>query len=159
TMRAPGAFRVGVTIAVLAWSTRGVSALAAEQTVRGRKLAIVSPGGSAPRKVTCTGHETGSPNTLVGDPTVDGGSLDVIANGGTSSSQSFPLPQGTSTSGKRFWTGTAATGFKYLDAKGQNGPVRLVRLSRSASGTFLVKAKLSGTSASVSVVPPNPGMD
>src|SRR5262249_4925091 len=66
--------------------------------------------------------------------------------------------QGTSSKGKPFWSATA-TGYKYLDTKTQNGPVRMVKVQRTKSGTFQLKAKLVGTHGGLSIVPPNPGTD
>jgi hypothetical protein len=88
------------TLAILACSPSANDALAADQTILGRRLAIANPGVSTKEKVTCTASEPHSSNTLVGDPTVGGGVLEVIAHGGTPTEQSFPLPQGTNSRGK-----------------------------------------------------------
>ena len=81
----------------------------AEFSPDGKRLVVVNPGAATKRKVICTAGESLSPNTLVGDPTAGGGVLEVIANGGTPSAQSFGLPQGTNSKGAPFWSGTATT--------------------------------------------------
>ena len=134
-------------------------AIGAEQTLLGKVFVVANPSVPAKQKVLCTANEPGSPNTLTGIPTVDGAVLEIIANGGTPSAQTFPLPQGQSSTGKPFWSGTAATGYKYLDAKADNGPVRTLKIQRRQSGTFSLKAKLAGTHGGLSIVPPNPGTD
>ena len=101
------------TLTILfAWLVGGTAAIAADQTILGKRLVIADPGVATKRKVVCTAREPLSPNTLVGDPSVEGGVLEVIANGGTPSAQSFTLPQGTTSKGRPFWSGTAATVFK-----------------------------------------------
>src|SRR5262249_5468889 len=120
-------------VALFAWSAGSRGAIAAEQTILGRRLAILNPGGAAKHKVNCTASERSSPNTVAGNPTVDGGVLEVIANGATPSEQSFALPQGSGSKGP-FWSGSASAGYKYSDSKGQNGPVRVVKIRRRANG-------------------------
>jgi hypothetical protein len=139
----------------------GSLALAADQTILGRVLTVKNPGDPIKRKIVGVGKEKASPNTIVGNPTTigptGGGIVRVIANGGSSSDQSFALPQGTSSSGKPFWVATGSTGYKYRDSKGDQGPVKGVTIKRSGSGNFLIKVTLSGRNGAVNVTPPNPG--
>ena len=104
----------------------GGHASAAEQTVLGRKLAISDPGQSTRRKVSCSAREASSPNTLVGDPLTAGAVLEVRANGATSTAQTFVLPQGTSSSGRPFWSAVKSYGWQYKDRNGDNGAIRRV---------------------------------
>lgn len=136
-------------------------AFATDQTILGKSLTVKQkPGDATSRKVTGSGKEKGSPDTLVGNPTLSGSSggalLDVFANGSNSSAQRFVLPQGTSSTGKQFWS-ASGTGFKYKDPKGDQGAVKSVSIKLSPSGAFSIKAKITGKNGTVNVVPPNPG--
>ena len=61
------------------------------------------------------------------------------------------------TTGKPFWSGDAVKGFKYKDSKGENGPVKVVQIKKSTSGSFTIKVVVDGKLGTVSVVPPNLG--
>jgi hypothetical protein len=141
-------------------------AFAAEQTILGRSLTVKDPKpgvDATKRRIASASKEKGSSATIVGDPTLAGSAggaiLQVFAFGATSSNQSFVLPQGTSSTGKPFWTATdtIGPGFKYKDPKGDNGPVESVRLKRSPSGKFSIEVEIAGKNGEVNVVPPNPG--
>jgi hypothetical protein len=141
-------------------------AFAAEQTILGRSLTVKDPKpgvDATKRRIASASKEKGSSATIVGDPTLAGSAggaiLQVFAFGATSSNQSFVLPQGTSSTGKPFWTATDTNGpgFKYKDPRGENGPVESVRLKRSPSGKFSIKVEITGKNGPVNVVPPNPG--
>jgi len=129
---------------------------AADQTVLGKQLLVKNPSTPDKRKVILKASEEMSDNTLVGDPTVSGGTLRIALYGGTTSSQLFTLPAGLNAKGKPFWSGDATKGYKYKDAKGENGPVKLAQL-KLKSGKFQLKAVISGKIGTVSVVPPNDG--
>lgn len=150
-----------VLVSAVGMAVAGSLALAADQTILGRVLTVKNPGDPIKRKVVGVGKEKASPNTIVGNPTLvgptGGGILRVIANGGTPGDQTFVLPQGTSSSGKPFWVATGSTGFKYRDSKGDQGPVKSVTIKKSGSGSFLIKASLSGRNGAINVTPPNPG--
>jgi len=132
-------------------------AYAAEQTILGSTFLVKNPSTPDRRKVLGKAKEPASTNTLVGNPVALGGTLVLSASGGSPSSQAFILPQGTSMTGKPFWSGDTTKGFKYKDAKGQNGPVKTVKIRRSAGGTFSIKAVAVGKLGTVLVTPPNPG--
>ena len=68
---------------------------------------------------------------MVGDPTVSGGTLRIALYGGTAGTQLFTLPAGLNAKGKPFWSGDATKGYKYKDAKGENGPVKLAQFKNS----------------------------
>lgn len=131
---------------------------AADQTVLGSQLVVKDPGFATKRSVLGQAKEKGSANTIVGDPTTAGGLLEVMVNGGSPSAQRFTLPQGTSITGKPFWSVTGS-GYQYRDGKGQNGPVTSVKIARTASESFTIKATISGKYGAVAVVPPNLGTD
>ncbi len=138
-------------------------ALSADQTILGKSISVkAKPGDPSKTKIKGSASEKDSPNTLVGDPTVAGSAggaiLTIFANGGTSTVQSFTLAQGTSSTGKPFWSGDAAKGFKYKDAKGDQGAVKSLQI-KAKNGSFSIKASLSGKNGPIAIVPPNPGTD
>ncbi len=136
------------------------AALAADQTILGKAFTVKNPATPDRRKVVVVGKEAGSPNTLVGDPTANGATLTINANGGTPSSQTFVLNQGTSSVAKPFWTAVGTTGFKYRDPKGDQGPVKLAFIKKAPSGTFAIKAIVAGKlDGGTVIVPPDPGTD
>lgn len=133
---------------------------AADQTILGDTLQVKNPSTADKRKLVGKAKEKASDNTLVGDPTVAGATLTVRANGGTPSSQTFALPAGTSAStGKPFWSGDAVKGFKYKDAKSENGPIKGVVIRRSGKGVFQITASGGSKVAAITVLPPDPGTD
>jgi hypothetical protein len=147
----------GYTITALAVFAAGL-AYAADQTILGNSLTVRNPSTPEKRKIVGKAKEPNSPNTIVGDPTMNGGSLTVTANGGSPSSQIFNLPQGVSgMTGRPFWSGTATQGFKYKDPKGENGAVKRAAIKKTPSGNFSIKAIVSGKLGPVNVLPPNPG--
>src|SRR5262245_54908298 len=86
-------------------------AYAADQTILGTQLVVKDPSTPAKRTIVGMAKESASPNTIVGDPTVDGATLTVRAEGMNPTQQTFALPQGTNGKGKSFWTGDAVAGF------------------------------------------------
>jgi hypothetical protein len=137
-------------------------AYAADQTILGNSITVKDPKpgvDATKRKITGKAKEKNSANTIVGNPSSLGGTLFIAANGGTDTSQTFSLPQGTSgITGKPFWT-SDPKGHKYKDPKGENGPVKLAQIKKTPSGTFTIKAVVSGKLGPVNVLPPNPGTD
>ena len=71
-------------------------AYAADQTILGNTFLVKNPSTPTKRKIIGKAKESGSPNTIVGNPTATGGVLVVTANGGSPSAQTYVLPQGTS---------------------------------------------------------------
>jgi acetyl esterase/lipase len=130
---------------------------AADQTVLGETLLVKNPGPPAKSKLTVTGKETASNDTLVGDPTTGGATVTITTTGGTPSTQTFTLPAGVSPmTQKPFWSGDASKGFKYKDGKGENGAVKSAQV-KLKGGTFQIKVTVDGKGGPVDVVPPNPG--
>ena len=139
-------------------------AYALDQTILGNSITVKDPKpgvDATKRKVTGKGKEKNSTNTIAGNPvTGTGGSLFVAANGGTDTSQTFALPQGTSgITGKDFWSGDAVKGFKYKDPKGEQGPVKVAQIKKTPSGNFTIKAVITGKNGTINVLPPNLGTD
>ncbi len=141
-------------------------AYADDQQILGKSLTVKDPTAgvdASKRSIKGSAKEKGSSSTLVGNPTLAGSSggaiLDVIANGANPTSQSFPLPQGISSTGKSFWTsvGSPVVAYKYKDGKGDQGPVKSVIIKRTANGAFSIKAKISAKHGTISVVPPDSG--
>jgi len=121
------------------------------QTVRGKRFVLRAPGAPDQRKVVGRAKEPSSDNVLLGNPVANGASLQVIANGGTDSSQIFSLP-------KEGWRGTATHGYRYSN-RIPGGAVRSASIRRTSNGVFLIKVAVNGRYGAVSVVPPNPGTD
>ncbi len=136
------------------------AAPAADQPILGKSLEIANPEAAKPsrRKVVVNAREAASPNTVAGDPTTPptsaGAMLQVLADGGTPSAETFTLPQGTAANGKPFWRPVKPAGFQYVDKRGEQGPVQSVLLQRASNGTVQLKARIRGD---IDVVPPNPG--
>jgi acetyl esterase/lipase len=134
-------------------------AQAADQTVRGTQLVIKNPSTPERRKITVKAKESGSDNTVVGNPASAGATVTITANGGSPSEDTYALPAGTSpTTQKPFWNGDSAKGFKYHDPKGANGPVKTAQI-KLRNGTFQIKVVVDGRRGTVGVVPPQPGSD
>jgi len=90
----------------------------------------------------------------VGDPTVNGATLRVIARGTTGSDQTFTLPAGP---GWRL-IGSPPIGYRYSAASGP-GAVRSLLVKRTAAGTFGMKVALLGRLGPIDVVPPDVGTE
>lgn len=170
--------KVSALAAVLSMILAGW-AHAADQTILGRSLIVKNPGSPSKRKVTGAAKEVGSPNTIVGDPTMAGSAgggflgsaggallgsaggavLTVIADGDNPSKQFFALKQGKSSTGKPFWRASGTTGFKYKDPNGDQGPVKVVLIKKNTAGVFKIEAVIRGKNGTVNVVPPNSGTD
>src|SRR5262249_48204626 len=120
--------------------------------VLGKKLLVVAPADSPHgRRILAIAKEgKGSTNTVVGDPTVGGATLRVVANGGSDTDQTFSLPAAG-------WSG-ATGGFKYTN-KTTGGAVRSAQISRTGAGIFRIRVSIRDTSGPVNNVPPNPGTD
>jgi hypothetical protein len=142
----------GVSIIALAGFAVGL-AYAADQTILGKQEQVKDPKpgvDATKRKLIGQAKEKVSPNTIVGNPTVTGASIEFFATGTTSTSQTFPLPAGN-------WK-ASSTGFKYKDSAGVAGPVKVAAITKSKSGTFQIKAVVLGKLGPINVVPPNLGV-
>ena len=142
----------GAVIAVALLSLSAGSVHAATWTVLGKTFQIKNPSTDASkRKVSGQALERGSNDGLVGDPTVNGATLEVIANGGTPSDQTFALP-------KEGWSKIGTVGFQY-SSRNSPGAVKKAKIKLTPSGTFQIRVLVLGKGGPVSVVPPNPGSD
>jgi hypothetical protein len=146
-----------VFVAVFMAALCPLVAQAADQTVLGKQILVKNPSTPEKRKVILKAAEPATDNTLVGDPTVSGATLSIALYGGTTSSQLFTLPAALNAKGKPFWSGDAIKGYKYKDAKGENGPLKLLQL-RIKNGDFQIKAVISGKGGAVTLLPPNDGI-
>ena len=126
-------------------------AAAASQAILGKKLLIVAPADSPHgRRILAQAKEKSSPNTVVGDPTVGGATLRVIANGGTDTDETYTLPAAG-------WSPVSG-GFKFSNTT-TGGPVKSALISKTGSGIFRVRISVRDTGGTVNNVPPNPGTD
>src|SRR5262249_39585701 len=157
-------FTMVVALSAGALGVLAVPAHPADQTVLGKSFSVkAKPGDASKTAVGGSASEKRSDDSLVGDPTAAGSAggaiLTVFANGGTPTTQTFVLDQGTSSNGKPFWSGSADKGFSYKDPKGEQGPVTSVSIKKSPSGMFTISASIAGRNGPVSIVPPDPGTD
>ena len=121
------------------------------QLVRGSSFRVRNPGYETQRKVTGQARERNSNDTIVGDPVASGASLEVVANGATSSVQTFDLP-------KEGWRRIGSFGFQYSNRL-PGGPVSKASIKKTSNGTLQMKLVILGRYGSLTVVPPNPGSD
>lgn len=142
-------------------------ASAAEQLVRGRLFVVSDPlpgSSSSPRHISIRTRDVGRAS-IVGDPLANGCTIRVIANGATSSDQTFVLPAGgfQEPDGPG-WTKFAKrrrTSYSYVDERGDNGPVTSFVI-RQVGARLTITATLDtrGDGAvPIDVVPPDPGTD
>jgi NHL repeat len=130
----------------------------ADQTVLGSKLVLRNPGPPERRMVILKARERASDDSLVGDPVESGATLVITAEGGTATSEKFDLATGTDpATGKPFWSGDVAKGFKYRDTTGVNGPVQTARINRTGGGSFLIDATIQARLGEIAVLPPDEG--
>ena len=116
-----------------------------------KSLLVKNPSGlAASRTIVWSVSEKASSNTLVGDPTVNGATLNIqLSPGGI---QCVQLP---AIDWDRIGTDRTGTiGFKYNDASLDHGPVRSALIKKLPSGTFQIRVQLKGSG--ISVVPGNP---
>jgi hypothetical protein len=165
-MRRIGPCMVGIAAALL---LGGGVALAADQTILGRGMVVSDPlPGVNPsrRYIKVTAAERLSANTVVGDPLASGATVQVIVNGGTSTSQTFTLPAGAPTvSTGPGWVAKVSGDFavyKYRDKNGEASPVTAAYVAtRGPGSTFKLKVVVDarGNNGPVDVVPGNPTTD
>ena len=142
------------TLAVATLLLSGAAAWTADQTILGRVFIVKDPAPDASpdptkRVIKVLAKEVSSPNTIVGDPTVTGATLRIIANGANDYDQTFPMPAAG-------WI-PLSTGFRYRDG-GTFGAVRSA-IIKVSSGKFQIKAVVLGRQGLVIVEAPNPGTD
>jgi hypothetical protein len=144
---------VGLVLVALLLPCAAPDAGAADQLVLGKQFVAKDPipPDTVKRIVKLYAKELASPDTVVGDPTVGGATLRVVANGGTSSDQTFNLDA----SG---WSPISTLGFKYNN-KIPGGAVKNGYIKKTPSGVFFIKMGIAGKYGALNVVPPNPGTD
>jgi hypothetical protein len=142
-----GAF--AATLAVFL-GTGGIVSAQDQQMKTGKLLLVKNPKASDPskRKIVYQVKEQASTNTIVGDPMVNGAKLKVRLDANT---DCYDMPA----SG---WSAISTLGFKYKDASGAYGPVKVASIKKTPSGNFMVKANVLGKNGLITVVPPNPGI-
>lgn len=138
-------------------------------TILGKSLLVKDPQpGVDPslRRIVVMGKALASDDSLVGDPVVDGATLQVIAHGATGSVQTFTLPPGAALPRGTGWKalGNPPIGYLYTDAAGTNGPVKTAEIKKSKTGVLILRAVIlgklgQGLQPHIVVLPPNPGTD
>jgi hypothetical protein len=139
------------TTVVTPTTTSTTMAPPSAQTVLGKKFVVRSPGLSDQRRVVGIAKERNTDNVILGNPVANGATLQLIANGGTSSSAIFSLP-------KEGWRATGTLGYRYTN-RTTGGSIRSASIRRTATNVFMVKVRADATFGAVGVTPPNPGSD
>jgi hypothetical protein len=138
-------------------------------TVLGKSFVVKDPApgvDASLRSVVVVGKEQESGDSIAGNPLANGATIEIIANGASSSAQTFTLPPGAYVAGSPGWKaiGNPVIGYSYKDTVGANGPVKAATIKRTATGTLIVKATIKsslgpGPQPHITVVPPAPGTD
>jgi hypothetical protein len=142
-----------VLAGVLIVATGGIEVYAAQHPILGRKVVLRNPGDEASRRGIFAGRDAGAEESgIVGDPSVNGATLRLIANGATSTDQVFVLPAAG-------WR-TMSNGFKFVHS-GLGVPVQSLRLRVASSGRASFRVDVRGNIGGLDLdgVPPNPGTD
>jgi hypothetical protein len=131
------------------------------QSIRGKSFRISDPsagGDPTQRRVRIWAQEQGSSNPLVGDPRVEGATLEIIANGASPTAQTFSLPP-------ELWRaipGKRGQSFRYHDPLGEAGPVTRAFLRSSDKGVLVIRAQIDGRRGAtqpLELTPPDDGTD
>jgi hypothetical protein len=132
------------------------AASASNQTVLGRVFLVSNPesGDVTKRRVRVVAREPSGAATIVGNPTVNGANLFVVANDANLPPESgyyFNLPAAG-------WSAKMG-GYVYRDSDGVYGAVRVARIEDTGA-VFRVRASLGPRAPfTIPVVPPAPGVD
>jgi len=131
---------------------------ARERRILGKKMILRDrTGAEADRRAVILAKEVptdvyGTFYTFDGDPTVDGATLRVIANGGTPSEEAYELDAAG-------WT-AISNGYRYRGPTGVDGdPVKLVVIKVGYAAYLKVLLNGSLGTQPLGAVPPNPGTD
>jgi hypothetical protein len=141
--------RIVLTCLALAAALVARPAVAADQKVFGKIVLVKNNLDPAKRKVKYLAKEAASASTIVGNPTVDGATFEIVMEPelGTGSQQCFVLPGAG-------WSAIGAIGYKYKDVTGTYGPIKVATIKRSPSGTFILKVVANGTLGAITLQPP-----
>ena len=151
------------TIAVvIGFAIVAPSAHAAEQLILGRVFALEDPVPQNPNRRGLGFAALDRAATLVGDPAVNGATLDVMVEGASSANQAFVVPPGAfqepNGPGWKSRVRGARALFVYRDERGENGAVTLLRIQRAGSRLVVrAIATAQGNNDPIDLVPPNPG--
>ena len=119
--------RTSIALGIAATFLAGGLAVAAQQGAAAKKL-LLTESASGNRKIVYLSKNTSA--TVVGDPTANGASFNVVIGG--DGTQCMNLPS----SG---WSPISDLGFKYKDPTLANGPVKVALIKKTPSGNFLLK--------------------
>src|SRR5262249_1373647 len=117
------------------------------------------------RKIVVLGKEPTPDDTVQGDPTVSGATVQIIANGANSGSETFTMP---ASGWKRLPSNPASAlaGYKSFDpTPAALGPVKTALIKAPPNNKpFILKAVILGTNGPgspphINLLPPAPGTD
>jgi len=125
------------------------------RTVLGKKLLVKNPtSDESERAVVVFGQEAATDigPSVIGDPTVSGATLQVIASGGTDRARTYQLDAPG-------WRTAGSVGYRYAGPTADGDPVKKVLIKRTPGGKALLKVILSGSvgTRNLDVIPPNLG--
>ena len=165
---------LAIFVALLAFG--GGSAAADTQMILGGKFDLRNPNDAKPQRrgfFLFAREEPVSPNLVIGDPTVHGATLRIIARGETAvydETLELPAAGWKATLSRHDWP--VYKGFRYTN-KEVGGPVKLIVIRRAGFATpegqplpetprpeeFRLMIRLVGRDGIIPVLPPNPGTD
>ena len=143
----------GTTTTTVVGTTTTTTTLAppSAQTVLGKRLVVRNPSLPDQRRIVGLGKERNTDNAILGNPVANGASLQIIANGTSSSTQIFSLPAGG-------WRRNGPGGFRYSNSF-SGGAVRSASIRRTPNGVLIMRVVAAGRQGAVDVLPPNLGTD
>jgi len=112
---------------------------------------VSNPSTPAAQKLRFTAKATSLFTNAFGFLQSNGAVLGIEVN---AVSQCFYLAPGT------FWSSrSGGNGYLYRDAAGANGPVKILSLKRNDRGLFQMRGLVLGRLGTLTLVPPNPGVE
>jgi len=122
---------------------------AADQKVAGKIVLVKNNLDPGKRMVKYLAKEIASSRVVAGNPQTGGATFEIVMQPalGSGSQQCFTLPA----SG---WRAVGSLGYKYTDATGANGAVKVAIIKRMPSGNFILKVTANGALGAITVEPP-----
>jgi hypothetical protein len=122
---------------------------AADQKVFGKLILLKNNLDPGKRRVKYLSKQAPSGSVVQGNPQSGGATFEIVMQPelGSGSQQCFALPA----SG---WSPIGGIGYKYKDAAGAFGAVKVATIKRTPSGTFILKVVATGALGAITVQPP-----
>jgi hypothetical protein len=122
---------------------------AADQKLFGKLVLVKNNLDPGKRMVKYLSKQAPSTSVVQGNPLSGGATFEIVMQPalGSGSQQCFTLPA----SG---WSPISTIGYKYKDATGAHGAVKVATIKRTPSGTFILKLVANGALGTITVEPP-----